>query len=394
MTEGDGTTTGVKLFLGHTKLLHTVGSLGGEGLIDLELINLLNREASLLEGSRDGESGSDTHNLGRNTSHSERENAAVDLAAKLDGDVATAEKYAGSAIGDLGRVSSSGGTILLEGGLELAETRNSGLGTAAIVIVNENLLQLTVFVLNSGRVGSDFALGPSVLEGDSSLLVRLESHLILGGAIDTELFGDVLRGDTHGHKAVAGFLVLVNLLRDELGVNSAHHASSRHGLDTTADTHTDFTGGDSIGNSGDSLEAGGAEAVHALHAGSLGVASEETSHAGSGRSGTVLEHVTNDDILDHGLVNLGLGGDSLEDGLKHSFGSGVSLGSLLGAGHGSAGHTNDDNVVVALGGEALGVVEGCAGLGAELGVHLVNSLDHWWILFRLKDRIIVVTLLR
>ena len=101
VAEGHGAALGVKLLLGHTKLLNAVGSLRGESLVDLENVNIVHGEATVLQSSGDGVGRADTHDLGRDASDSEANDAAVDAGTKTSGNISAGEKNAASAIGDL-----------------------------------------------------------------------------------------------------------------------------------------------------------------------------------------------------------------------------------------------------------------------------------------------------
>ena len=385
MAESDGTTTGVELLLGHSQLSHAVGSLTGEGLVDFENINLVLGKASLLQGGGDSESGSNSHNSGRHTSDGEADKAANDLAAELVGNISSSEQNAGSTISNLTGVTGSGGATLLESGLQLGEALEGGSGSSSIISVNKNFLLVAILVLNNGGVGSDFRLGPSHLLGMSSLGVTINSELILSLTVDTELSSDILGSDTHRHEASLSLLVLVDGRGKKVGVDGVHHGAIAHGLNTSTNSNSDFTGLDGVSNSSDGLESGGAETVDALNASGLGVASEEHTHTGSGGTSTALEHVADNDILNLGLVNSSLLGDSIEDGSEHSFGTSVLLGSLLSSSHGSSSQTNDDNVVVSLGANSLSI-EVCVVF--ELRVQVLKSLHFEIEVFSLRYIII------
>ena len=64
-------------------------------------------------------------------------------------------------------------------------------------------------------------------------------------------------------------------------------------------------------------------------------------------------------------------GDCLEARLEHGLKTGVSLGSLLCAGHGGTGHADNHDIVVTLGADGTTVVGGLLG---KMPVGLSNSL--------------------
>jgi len=91
MSKGDSTTLRVKLGLRDSELLNAVSSLGSEGLINFENVDIGNSETAFLESSRDSESGTNSHNLGWDTSGSEANNAANNFAAVTVGDISTSQ---------------------------------------------------------------------------------------------------------------------------------------------------------------------------------------------------------------------------------------------------------------------------------------------------------------
>ena len=94
VTEGDGTTLRVQLGGRHAELLHAVASLGGEGLVNLEDVNIIHAEASTLESLGDGKGGSNAHNLRWDTSDGKSNDSADDFAAVLLSDVSAGEQDA------------------------------------------------------------------------------------------------------------------------------------------------------------------------------------------------------------------------------------------------------------------------------------------------------------
>ena len=70
---------------------------------------------------------------------------------------------------------------------------------------------------------------------------------------------------------------------------------------------------------------------------------------------TWLEHITNTDVIDELGVNTGFLHDSLENWGEHSLGRGVFLGALLCLGHGSSGVSEDDHIIISLGGDVTSI---------------------------------------
>ena len=367
----DGTTLRVQLCLGDTELLNAVGCLGSERLIDLKDVNIVDGEAAVLESSRDSVCGADSHNLRGHTSDREANDAAVDSATEARCDVSPGKEDARSAISHLGRVSSSRGTVLLEGRLKLGEALKSRLRSDTVVLVDHHLCLITIFVLDDGLVGRNLSLEITGLLGGGSLLVALDGKGVLLGAAHTELSGNVLRSDSHWHQAVAGRLVLKDLLSKQVRVDLVGHVGVGHRLESTTDADGDLAGADRVRDRGHGLQARGAQAVDARNAGGIRVASHEHGHTSVGRSGARVEHVSNDNILDECLVDAGLLSNSFEAGLEHGLETSVSLGTSLCAGHCRARHSNDHDIVVSLRAHTATIVT-C--VLCEVLVNLVESL--------------------
>lgn len=206
-----GAASWVKFLLRDSELLDGVGSLTSKGFVDLENVNLVDVESAVLEGSGDSESGANSHNLGWDSGGSVANETANDLRSELVSVSSGGEHNSSGTIGHLGGVSSSGASTLLESGLQLAKFFKCGSWTGAIIDVDSNFLLVSVLVGDLGLVWSDLRLGPSHLVGMESLGVRVDGELILHLSGDTVLGGDILGSDTHGHEAVTGDFVVVDL---------------------------------------------------------------------------------------------------------------------------------------------------------------------------------------
>jgi hypothetical protein len=146
--------------------------------------------------------------------------------------------------------------VLLEGWLELAESLKSSVASDTIVHVNNDLFVLSVLVSDGGGVDGDLVLRPSLLLGAGSLLVALDSHLILLLSGDAVLGDNVLGSNSHWHEAEVGLLVLEDLLGEGRWVDHALHWEKRHGLDTASHADLDLSGGNLVGDAHDGLESG------------------------------------------------------------------------------------------------------------------------------------------
>ncbi len=159
MTEGDGTTAGVELMIWDLELIFAAPpGLRSEGLVDLEDINVVNIQTSVLESFGDSVAGANSHKFWRNTSSGIADQTAVDFAAELLCDGALGQNNCSGTIGNLRGVSSSHIATLREGGLELGESLHCGLGADAIVSVSHNFSFIAVLINNSSMNRCNFFL--------------------------------------------------------------------------------------------------------------------------------------------------------------------------------------------------------------------------------------------
>lgn len=196
VTEGDGTTLGVDLLDGGTDLLDGVDGLGGEGLVDLKDVNIVDGQASALDGDGDGEGRTDTHDARGHTDDGGGDVFAEDLEAELLGGLALHEQDGSSTVRDLGGVTGGGGALIIESGAQLAELLGGGARADTIVTVDDDGLLVTVLVGDDGLKRDDLLLEPAVLLSLDGLGVRRSGKGILLLTRDLELGSDVLGGDT------------------------------------------------------------------------------------------------------------------------------------------------------------------------------------------------------
>jgi hypothetical protein len=87
-----------------------------------------------------------------------------DWQAKPLGNWSSGKEDCSSTIGNLRGVSGSGGSVLLEGSLELLKSLKSGLLSDSVILADGDLLSL-VSILNKGLDGNDFILEETLLLG-------------------------------------------------------------------------------------------------------------------------------------------------------------------------------------------------------------------------------------
>lgn len=196
MAESNGTTLGVDLFVGDTKLVDRVDGLGSESLVDFENVDIVQLETSSFDGNRDGESRANTHDARRNTNDRSSDVLAEDGETELLGGLALHQEDGSGAIRDLGGVTGGGGAVLVKGRAQFGELLRGGARADTIVAVNKDSLFVAILVGDGSFKGNNLILEPAVLLGNNSLGMRRGGESILLLACDTELGSDVLRGDT------------------------------------------------------------------------------------------------------------------------------------------------------------------------------------------------------
>ena len=155
VTEGNGTTLGVDLVDINLGLMDGEESLRGKGLVNLVNVNVVNSETNILQDSGDGVSGTNTHDLRRNTNSSSMHKLAQNRLAELLGDRAAHQKNGASTIRNLRSVTGVGRTGLGESRLDLAKRLLSDTSSDSIILVDNNLLGIIIGIDDSSLDGDD-----------------------------------------------------------------------------------------------------------------------------------------------------------------------------------------------------------------------------------------------
>mmetsp|Transcript_123933 Transcript_123933/g.174831 ORF Transcript_123933/g.174831 Transcript_123933/m.174831 type:complete len:384 (+) Transcript_123933:233-1384(+) len=302
MAASDGTTLGVDLVVGDTELLLAVKSLSGESLVQLVDVDIVDLQTGIVQSLGDGISWADTHNLGGNTSDGISDPLGGNGKTKLFSGGSSSDQDDGGTIGSLRRVTGGGDTILLEGGLELAELLQVGLSETLILGKGNILGGLVTFLildLDLSLDGDDLILEVAVLLSVDGLVHGVQTELITLLSGDTELRSNVLRGDTHRHHAISGVLVLEDVVVEGVsGRDQTFHLELRHILEATSDTNVDDAILDLGGDDRASLQTRRAQSVGGVDGGGVRDTSQELTHSGDHETGTRLEDIAQADILD------------------------------------------------------------------------------------------------
>ena len=306
VAESDGAAAPVELLSGNLERVYRVRGLGSEGFVDLKNVNVFDRQTALLEGGRDRERRTDAHDFWRHAGSCKREEAANDRKPVLFSVGALGQEDDSGAVGDLRRISRSGGATLLEGWFELRQALQSRLRPDAVIAVDKHLLLFALFIGDNSFVRRDLLLGPTLFLRVCRLHVTLVRHFVLCLARNSVFLSDVLGSDAHGYEDFLGFIVLKNSLGHFLRVRVILlHAVEGHAFDATTNPNVYLARSDLIGHGGDGLQARRTQSVYGGHRDRVRDSSEELGRTSGGLSASRLQHVANADFAEgRGIRNL------------------------------------------------------------------------------------------
>src|SRR5665811_2243003 len=201
----------------YAQILHYRQGLGGEGLIDLYDIHVINGKSGPLQGLAAGGNRSYAHDLRRTPGHGYALNAGQRLQAVLLCIFLSAHDVGNSAICKRGGSPRRHRALLIKGGLQAGQTLQGGVRADAAVPVNHTVAIFDrhnlVVKLPCGGGG-----GSLLLAGQRELLLSLPGYVVF--------LGHILRRQSHGH---VGFSSLLGKGWMGHGV-VPHHRHPSHGL--------------------------------------------------------------------------------------------------------------------------------------------------------------------
>jgi hypothetical protein len=211
VSKGDGTTAGVELVHVELEGLGAIESLASEGLVDLKDVDVTNRKLNTVEELGDGDSGSDTHDAGRNTGRDDLADLADDGKAVLDGNGAAGKDKGSSAVGQLRGVTGGGGAVSLESRLDAGQGLGSDTVTGAVVAVdglavddNGGDLRVELAALLSGLRLLVRASGKGIQRGTGEVVPTSQTPFLFRLLFADSLSSNVLIGEAHGDETVRG----------------------------------------------------------------------------------------------------------------------------------------------------------------------------------------------
>jgi hypothetical protein len=338
VADGDGAAVGVDLGGVEAELTDAVEALAGEGLVELDGVDLVDGEAGLVQELADGGDGADAHDVGGDARDDPGLEGAEGVEAERVGLLLGHQERHGGAVGERGGVPGGDGALGVEGGAEAGEALGGGVGADALVMLDGD--GLGAGLGEDGGVDGDDLLGEDAFfAGDGGAAVGLGGEGVLVGAADLEARGDVLGGGAHGGVGLGAAL-------HEVGVGGdlvAAHGDHGHGLDAAGDADVDGAQGDAVGDHADGLGAAGAEAVDGGGRDGVGEAGEEADEARGVHALLGLGHGDADEeVLDLFGLDLGVARQERLDDLRgHGVGAGVAQAALEGAAKGCAQDVDD-----------------------------------------------------
>lgn len=169
-------------------------------------VNIVLADPMLRQQLGDSVGGTDAHDSRGNTNNRSTNELAENGETQLLGDRTPGEQDGGSTIGNLGRVSSVRKAVFGERWLQLGQGLGSNAVPDAVILAYNNLgLVLRFGIYELDRYGNDLVVEFSLFLSGGGLDEGLGSEFVLHFTSDTEVVGDVLRGNPHGKKTLLGF---------------------------------------------------------------------------------------------------------------------------------------------------------------------------------------------
>mmetsp|Transcript_22059 Transcript_22059/g.43386 ORF Transcript_22059/g.43386 Transcript_22059/m.43386 type:complete len:433 (-) Transcript_22059:141-1439(-) len=340
VAESDGTTVDVDLAGVKAELLADTETLGGESLVGLNTVEVVDGPSGASEGKLGGRDGAHTHDAGVDTGRSVADDAGKDGGSHLLSSLSRGDDKSSSTIVNARSVTGSHGTVLLEGRAELAKASSGGTSFDELILVEDH--RVSAALGNADRhdllleeAGSLGLLGAVLASGGEGVLV------LTGDAV---LLRDVLGGDAHvvivhgAGETISDHGVLKRPGAHTLAVAAVGEnvRALAHVLHTTGNNDISKAELHRLGGKHDGLETTATDLVdgHRGHGdtetgGESGLASRVLANAG-------LENVAHDDLVHSRAVDLGAGKSLADHGGTKSGGTDTAEGTAEVANGGTA----------------------------------------------------------
>mmetsp|Transcript_8959 Transcript_8959/g.27159 ORF Transcript_8959/g.27159 Transcript_8959/m.27159 type:complete len:257 (-) Transcript_8959:856-1626(-) len=166
VAKGDGPSVDVHPSQIKPELLARVEGLGGEGLVDLEQVDVRGLQAGSLDSLWDGNGGADSHDGGVDSNRAEGPEGSENWKPPALGLAPLHQQRGGGAVGDLRRVSGGGAPLGVEGRLQLLDLLERQALPHAVVVGDHHLLLLPGLLVHKlSAHGEDLVVEPSGLRG-------------------------------------------------------------------------------------------------------------------------------------------------------------------------------------------------------------------------------------
>ena len=187
MTEGDGAAAGVELFQVEPEQAGAAEGLHGEGFVDLDGIDLIERPARAGADAADGFDGAEAHERRIATDGGAGDDAGAGSELVGGDGFVAGEQDEGGAVVDAGGVAGGDAAVFAKGGLQGGEGLRCGVGAGVLVLADEG-------AVGCGD-GHDLAGEAAAVRGGEALAAGGKGVLL--GTGDAELIGDALCRLTH-----------------------------------------------------------------------------------------------------------------------------------------------------------------------------------------------------
>ena len=321
-------------------------SLRRKRLVGLDQVEVSDGQAGALQRLAGGLDRADAHDGRIAADRAERADLGQRLEAVRLDKVLGRDDHRSARVVDAGSVARGDGAVLLERRAELGQTLEGGVGAAVLVgVKNDGLLLLLDLYRN------DLVLEAAGGDGLGSLHLGLIADLILHLAGDAVLLSDIFRGDAHVVLVEHVEHAVVNHHVDQLDVVHAGAPAgvagdvrcAGHGLAAADQHHLVLARADDLGAQRDRAHRGSADLVERHSRGLERHADTERYLTGHVLADAALQHLTEQALVDRGLVNACALNGSVCSG-NAELGSGyVAEGAAVGT-DGSTGSGTDVNV--------------------------------------------------
>lgn len=325
------------------QLVRAPQALAGKRLVDLKDVDVLDREACLLQSDRDGFPRANAHEERRHADDGCCDVLAEDLLAERLSGGALHEQHGGRAVRDLRSVAGVDGAVFGERRPDLAEGLDGDFAHAVVSRDGDLALLLGLGVRPLDLQGRDLLVEPAVLLRLGGLAVAVVRELVLALARDVAVLGHLLGERAHGHLALGGFLVVLEQVAELC--DGAGAVLGGHALDAGADADLDGAALDRVGDVDAGLQAGRALPVQRLDGGRAREASGESGSAELGGSTAGSKNIAHSDVFDEGGVDSRALDEALESSDEEVSAGGVFEAATAALCDGGAEGCGDDDVV-------------------------------------------------